>query len=297
MVYVLDHVGRYLQDIYRYGARARKQNGWVPDPDSPLADEYEAASEAEAALLRTASSFGEQRLVLAEEHLRVLGGLIRDPTTVYAVYSVARSVAELSARAWWLFAPGNAHIRLSRLHGERLYSFRQQENLAWPEVEEPQHTRREFLDRLHERQRQVEDEAARLGIDEVRRPKGTPLMEDLFAEDDDQLGAYIYGLLSAFTHGTQHAVVALIDKRRDEAGEDVALAANMFVGQVSSDATREAHAVSMALSSYMKAMRSMLKLFGWNPGQWGVFVAYTSAGLRQATRTAHEILARQQDEG
>lgn len=269
MVYVLEPGCQQVRRSVAVAHRERERWSFEPADGSQVAAERIDPRERVRQHVNDAVTTAGLRLVAVEEHLEAMVSLAMQPTTTYSVYTVARTVAEISARAWWLLDPDlDAEVRAWRGLLERLYSLRQQAQLPNSDAEDAQCREQEL-------RRQAED--AGLDIPSVYndRPAGTGLLGDVFGGSDRDLGVHTYKLLSAFTHGTSYALTEFIEPlgSADEHG--------IVQGQVQTHAGREATAFLMALTPYTEAVRHQFTVHGWPQGHLMSQLLYTTWELSQ----------------
>lgn len=273
MNYPLDAGSRLLTQIPALATEMREAARIRPIPDSTLDRQVHDEDDFVGGCVETAASTALLRMVGAEEHLATLGRLIFDPTTVYSTYSVARTAAELAARAWWLLDPDiDAGHRAERNLAERFYGFGQLINLGIEPASAHAKKRIGYYIK-----------AARAAGFDVRtdrqpprvrqaRPSGTKLLEEVYSGGD---GPLIYRLLSAFTHGTTYAMDQLILRHVDPGAEEER-SPGFLLAQVGTDHRREAMVALMALQPYIEASRRQAKLNGWDSRRLDAHLLYTS---------------------
>lgn len=126
-----DHAGQLLKELFDTAGAEREANTKRPHPKSRAATEGSELSAFKRERLVDAYSLVDFRLLAVEDHLRALAPVIGPGGGFYAVYSVARTCAEVSVRAWWLIAPQlNAEQRVERVLTDMLDDCRQQAHLG-----------------------------------------------------------------------------------------------------------------------------------------------------------------------
>lgn len=261
MVYMLDRAASYLLKVPALGADFR-QTGHAPGSTAARLEamEGDVGSFADAAV-----KFGLQQLAVVEDHLATLGRIVADQMCVYSTYTVSRTAAEIGARAGWLLEVDlSDKDRTARFVAARMYSEKEQGNLAIRGVKEKTGAKRKEL-----RERAS---SARLNLPSY--PGAAKLLSEMFShEQDERIGATMYQLHSAFTHGTLYAIMAMVHEL-DRESERV------ITGQVRTDAATEAQTVLLAFIPYMSAMRAATELYG-QPWQRLAFLPYLSAEVRR----------------
>jgi hypothetical protein len=192
---------------------------------------------------------------------------------VYSIYTLARTVAEVSARAWWLLDPSiGSGGRAERGLAERIYALTEVGKLPIDGIAD--HTR----GRIVELRRLAQAEGLSISR-QHGRPGGGEVLRGVFGDDEESrlLGDHTYKLLSAFTHGTSYALQRLIH-RDTMRGSEVD---GMGRVQVGTTANNEAVALLMAFLPYMEATRRQFALHGWDARQLSSQLVYTSSELRR----------------
>lgn len=271
MAYALEPSAKDMERTVRLADAVRERHGRRRQPGSQFDDELAAAGDTRAGQhLHDGVGLAGLRIIVAGEHLESLAALVRSESTIYSVYTVARTAAEVAARAWWLLDPsiGGAD-RAQRSLADELYSLDRREDLGG-ELAGNARARREELRRL------ADDENLHVK-DRNRRPGGTALMREVFGivrgHDDDQ-GAIVYRLLSAFTHGTGYALNMLLEPTGEPDAE------GLLPTQVQTGVAWEATVCLMAFRPYRAALDAQRRLHGWHASGLLSQAAYTSAGLR-----------------
>jgi hypothetical protein len=280
MAYVLQAACELLEAIRQVAERERAVNRHVPAAGSQAEHELDGQPIAVQQALTTARTLANLRLVVVEEHLASMARCVSDAQGVYAVYTLARTAAELSARAWWLLDPDlGPRRRASRAWVERRYSAQQVRRL-------PAFSRERAASNQAHLQ-QVEREGARGGLTAGkadRRPDGTSLMASVF-EQAPELGEYAYQRLAAFTHGTAYALAAFL--RLAAPAPEGALSG---MTQITTTAVHDAEGLHLALIPYMKAVDRFTTYCAWPADEWRSHLAYTSSEIGNAREQAAAAL-------
>lgn len=269
MVYPLVSSCRDVERTVEAAEAVRDQNRGARTENSTLDRQVSETAGRVRRHVLDAASTGGMRLVMVEDHLRSMAWLGRSEALIYSLYTVARTVAEVASRAWWLLGPSlDAEDRAQRGLAERQYSLQQQKGLG-------------LVEDADERIRDLRSLAARDGLHLQRRNRrpndAAGLVGDAFDETDRGLGESNYKLLSAYTHGTTYALTSLV---APIGGSDDEGIVNV---QVQTGPAWEAIAFLMAFIPYMRALDAQVTLYGWE-GQaqrLRAQAAYTSSGLRQ----------------
>jgi hypothetical protein len=171
---VLQPSAKDMERTVRLADEGREGHGRRRQPGSQLDDEFAAASGTRAGHHRhDGVNLAGLRIIVAGEHLESLAALVRSESTIYSVYTVARTTAEAAARAWWLLDPSNdGSDHAERSLADELYSHAQREELG-REFAGNARARREELRRL------ADDENLHIK-DRNRRLGGTGLMQQVF---------------------------------------------------------------------------------------------------------------------
>lgn len=245
----------------------RQAHGRERTPDSKLDVEVTESQDVVGREVLWAADVGRLRLEMVDEHIRTVASLTRQTEIFFALYTVARTAAEVSARAWWLLNPSlSASDRAARSIADQQYSFQQLQS------------RSENRERATQRSRELESLANRHGIQPSkrnRRPDASGLLDILFADDDHQLGSFVYELLSAFTHGTQYALLQMLAPVGEVNDEDI------ITTQMRTGAAWEASVLLMAMLPYLRAVEAQATLHGWPTRELDAQARYTVSGLRQ----------------
>lgn len=283
MGYALDQLGGYLEEIQQHSTLVRRKV--TPAPGSQAAREKDGCSPEVWAFIRQGVLLANTRLVVAEEHLATLGKLVRDTRSVYSVYTVARTAAEISALAWWLLDPEiSVAERAGRGVGQRLYSIQQQGELPVENAKADAKKRR----------REVLAQADRAGVTPVYVKSATNLVgrihatgmpQDKEADKLQRLGKVQYKLHSAFTHGTTYALQHLMQpatpEERERMADMVDGDADTTLMRVGTEASSEVVAVMGALLPYWAAAKSFMAYTGRHSQRWLSYVTYTIGEARQ----------------
>jgi hypothetical protein len=149
VAYVLEPSAKDMERTVRLADAVRERHGRRRQPGSQFDDELAAANDTRAGQhLHDGVNLAGLRIIVASEHLESLTALVRSESTIYSVYTVARTAAEVGARAWWLFDPSiDGSDCVQRSLADELYSLDQRENLGG-EFAENARARREELRRL-----------------------------------------------------------------------------------------------------------------------------------------------------
>jgi hypothetical protein len=218
-------------------------------------------------------------LPAAGECLRGLRQLYQKPMALYAFQSVARSVIELSARAWWMLDPQvDASTRTARYfvsqltsikrqdqvgafgvgsnsaYGLRLHAFLEQARRAGLEVNSgkgtaPITTSEPFI-----------GDTSLLktpsGFNGVREPKGGDLVEEFISAIGSSHGRQWWAQLSGISHGTTYALIQhLVFEPNDKS--------DVLSTRLSLSTTTAMRTAYVATDAYLGAIETYAKLFGF----------------------------------
>lgn len=271
MTYALEPSAKHMERTVRLADAVRERYGRRRQPGSQFDDELAAAGDTRAGQhLHDGVNLAGLRIIVAGEHLESLAALVRSESIIYPVYTVARTAAEVAARAWWLLDPSiDGADRAQRSLTDELFNLEQREDLGG-EYAGNARARREELHRLGD------DENLHVK-DRNQRPGGTALMRKVFRDIrglDDEQGAIVYQLLSAFTHGTGYALNMLLEPTGEPDAEGI------LPTQVQTAVAWEATVCLMAFRPYRAALYAQRRLHEWDASELLSQAAYTSAGLR-----------------
>lgn len=269
--YPLDRAAGYLGRIPVIAARMRAATGERPADGSPLRRQVDEAGDAGSFILDGYSG-AVGRLAVAEDHLAALGQLIADRQRVFPQYTVARTAAEVAARAWWFADPAlTPQRRARRGFVDRHHSLSAQLSVASPDLRPG----------IQDRRRAVEQKATRAGVGSARGdrwPDASNLLRELW--EDQHLGGSIYALLSSHGHGALFSIVYMLGRPADEGdGGDYLRRA-----QVQAPVEREAMLVTMALKPYLAAVTRMVDVCSWGWDELRSHLAYLSGEVSQILR-------------
>lgn len=281
MAYALDQLGRYLENIRENSTRLRTEV--TPAHGSLAAQEAASVTSEQRDFIRQGILLANARLVVAEEHLATVGRCVRDPSTLYSVYTVARATSEIAALAWWLLNPKiSAMERAGRSVGQRLYSIKESGDLPVGEARRTAQARR----------RHLLSKAAAAGVTPVYVGSVTDLVGAVHSteaaaehvDDERDVGRLLYKMHSAFTHGTAYAIQYLMRHASDDAGSPVPVAPDVDEDtvwmQVYTDAKTEVVAVMGALLPYLAAAKAFMAYTGRDSETWRSYIVYTLGEAR-----------------
>lgn len=213
----------------------------------------------------------------AEEHLSAAGRLVMAPGVIRPVFTVARAVGELSARAHWMLDPAvDRRARVERWLLDELSSLTERRRLGqgWATG----------VDSVEAR---LVGQAAAAGIkvvatrrgyqvdSETRPPTTTEVMSDLYGEvgDEFDIGRLLYKATSAVVHGTAYGLMRHV-KVVERSGTGLATA------RVSITVQEEAETVVGALLGYLRAAKHYVELYGVGHDTWTPAVIYAAQEFR-----------------
>jgi hypothetical protein len=273
MTYVLEQGAGYLRQCVEMAGRVRDEAGIEALAGSQLLQELAETTGRRHQHVLDAVSIAAFRMAAADDHLLAVSRLVPHPSAVYSIYTLARTVAEVSARAWWLLDPSiGSGGRAERGLAERIYGITEAGKLPIEGIAE--HTRA----RVAELRRLAQAEGLSISR-EHKSPGGGEVLRELMGRDEESrsLGDHTYKLLSAFTHGTSYALQQLIHRDTIRGSE----IDGMGQVQVGTSASKEAVALLMAFLPYMEATQRQSVLHGWDASQLSSQLLYTSSELRR----------------
>lgn len=278
MPYALEQASRYIDESLALARRLRDQVDREPTTGSLAVTEPADKDPFVRAQLREAYTTGSLLITVAEDHLAAIARLIRDPAAIFSVYSLARTCAEVSARATWLLDPAiDAAERVRRMVGVSLYSRSEEIRALEPvtDVGGLEASRAAFKDQAQAAG--VVDGDHHLGGMAVLRYASQRAGEE---EAQAMRSDLLYRHLSAFTHGTLYGLRELVrrDTARPTAQEGIVAAA------VGTTAAREATTVIAAWSPYQAAVSLQFRLNGWDDQHLLGSLIYTSGELQNRMR-------------
>lgn len=279
MTYVLDRLGELLQEVPEHAQRARGAGG--RRAGSPASIEQIGASAALRPFVEQARAFAGIRMMVAEEHVGTLGGLARQETAIYSVYSVGRVVTELSARAWWLLEPGiRARRRAGRAVADRLYSIHEQTKLVPEGHGEP-------LEEAERKKAELRERAADAGFEPEFPPPTTDLANRLMHDegDEDDFGAFTYRLLSAYSHGTLYAINRMVQPLEGVESDEL----GTITAHTTTTATQEADALLLAMLPFMRAASRAAHYSGWGDEDYGRHLDGIIREVKRARQLAERL--------
>ncbi len=230
--------------------------------------------------VRTAHALTHALMDSALTHVRALALLYVDSPPAMAPTTVARSVMEAAATAWWIMESGiGARSRVARVTSERLRSAREASK-AIIHLEGPINP-----GDYSETEEQVRAYAIALGlvaaegdprIDGQVRPNSTDLISKLF-ETDSALNRsqeqMVYPVYSGVAHGLLYGIMQFLRPVEIE-------------GQVRLIWQTDPHitdaVVSYALAVVVAAMDRVLAVMGWDVTTWNAFKVHPRRILRRA---------------
>lgn len=277
MVYVLTEAGRLLQQIPELGREMRGLSH--PRADSPVRREQIGTSAAIAPFVEQARTLAGLRIVVAEEHIGIIGQLVPDRHVVFSIYSLARVVTEMCARSWWLLDPKlTATQRASRVVRDRLSSIDEQGELIRKTTgDEPP----EWLGDPKEVRAQVMDKARAAGVQPAPYRSATKMVDDLLADDtEDRVGTYTYKLLSAFSHGTIYALSQLIGVPEGSETDEL----GTFTAVAGTDYRQEVRALMMAMVPFVRTTHRQMLYNGWSDEAYAQHLVNTVSELQRCSK-------------
>lgn len=208
----------------------------------------------------------------ALDHLYALATLLTGPTSVYAPFTVARSVVEISAQTWFRLEPGiGAEERTIRYVNSRLRSLWEQAQLfdkdERPESQEQQNRAYGRMDEVVAAARAQNLQARGRG-DGRRAPwvgtahKGTlGLADDCISSAVPGLGSLYWRLLSSMAHGQTHGLVQAFTSSTDGTAPSIEGSA---VGQLSLSAQQAALRAAGAPMACIAMLDRFYEYLGWD---------------------------------
>ncbi|MBN1121819.1 MAG: hypothetical protein JXJ17_12125 [Anaerolineae bacterium] len=229
------------------------ENSNQPAPGCKSITESQEFSDSE--LVDTAYAQAGTLIEVAADHLSALTRVLQEPVQTIAPYNCVRAVLETSAIAAWILDPSlDARSRVSRSFAFRYEGLEQQLKFvrAWNE--------KELIDKAKERIEYVEKKASALGFKSVPSKKGCRIAEKMPSNVDvirDVLDEEVnYRLLSAMTHGHHWAYLQL-GFRVIPDGEHGFLEKNLETIYI-------VYLCSIAVNAFLKPVRSLTQLYGWD---------------------------------
>ena len=262
-----------LNETARRFHEVRESNGLQPAPGSKAAEAI-AQQGSMAGLwgrLPTQDALGQAdlRLVAGMDHLGALHQLISQGEAVFALASLARSVMECSARAWWLLDPAiDGHTRILRGLVDRSSGLLGMAQIPEPPIQARAQALLELIERgaeEHGLKLEIDRRARRVTLGEVAMPGYLSLIR---AQLDD-MGEMAWRDLAAVAHAELPALISRLQFLPDNPPQEatsgtVLVAANPSMAQLT---TR----VGIALHSYIEAAGRSIELMGWSMMEWRAF--------------------------
>lgn len=278
MPYVLDHLGQLFERIPELAGQTRGYGG--ARAGSPVERELIGASAALRPLVEQARTAAALRMAVAEEHMGVIGGLVRNERVVFSIYSLARVVAEMAARTWWLLDPRlTARERASRILRDRLYSIDEQVALVRGTFRDDEALDLGWSKDPADARNRVVRQAEEAGVTPADVRGTTTLLEDLLKDESitSRLGTYSYKVLSAFSHGTLFALHDLVSRASDAEVDDL----GTVTGIAGTTYQQELHALQMALLPFMRATHRIMEFNGWSDMEYAQHMVDTADELER----------------
>jgi hypothetical protein len=219
--------------------------------------------------VRTAHALTHALMDTVLTHVRALALLYVDSPPAMAPTTVARSVMEAGATAWWIMEPGiGPRCRVARVTSERLRSAREAAKAIsqLPESVDPAD--------YSETEQQVRDYATALGlaamqgdprIDGQVRPNSTDLISSLFETDtalNRNQARMVYPVYSGVAHALLYGVMQFL--RPTVINGEARLIWNTDPHII--DAV-----VSYTLAVVIAAMDRVLAVMGWDAASWNTW--------------------------
>lgn len=206
------------------------------------------------------------------DHLLAVATLLTGPASVYAPFTVARSVIEISAQTWYRLEPDiGAEERTLRHVNSRLRSLWEQAQLVSKDESPEARTQR---DHAHRRMDEIVAAARARNIPargrgDGRRPpslgnghKGTlGLADECISSTVPGLGSTYWRLLSSMAHGQQHGLVQAFAAAVDSRAPVVEGAS---VGQLSLSAQQAALRAAGAPLACIAMLDRLYTYLGWD---------------------------------
>jgi hypothetical protein len=254
----------------------RDAAGSLPAADSPAMAEVAQESNFRggepwgADPVGAAHSQAQLLVFAAEDCARSLVRLLAPgPTPVYSHTVVARATLELAGRAWWLLEPAiSVRLRIARGMNERIYALSQQIRLPLPaeEREGARKRRTALLDegsKLKFKKGRV-DRKTPPHLDE-RRPGQTELIKSMLRmENDESLGAFVYGFYSAVAHGTLFGLTSSVSSEHP----NMPKTPGVTWGAIVTSSGDVVSVLSAVIIGWVEAIRRRNSLFGWESVSW-----------------------------
>lgn len=216
--------------------------------------------------VRTAHTLTHALMDTVLTHVRALALLYVDEPPAMTTATIARSVMETGATAWWIMEPGiGARCRVARVTSERLRSSYEAAkaitHLAGP-INPGDYSQTEA---------QVRDYASALGlqaavgdprIDGQVRPSSTDLISRLYETEsalDRSQSRVVYPVYSGVAHGLLYGIMQFL--RPVEVDGRVIL-------RWQTDPQVVDAVVSYTLAVMVAAMDRILAVMGWEPAEW-----------------------------
>jgi hypothetical protein len=201
----------------------------------------------------------------AEQFMIAIGQLYVIPMSIFGYQTVARSLVETSAKAWWLIDPQiDLPTRVARHHVDQLeniYDLRKLE--ASPGTKSMYDLRiRGLFDSatslgLQGTRQKLKDgsDGDLIGFDGVVPPKATDLVNDFFAAIDFSDGDRWYRIVSGVAHGGAHGLLRHFDLHLTERAYRGYLTPRLDRHEISNFA-------ALAIHSYLGAIQAFAEAFG-----------------------------------
>ncbi|MBA3622654.1 MAG: hypothetical protein H0W51_10120 [Euzebyales bacterium] len=260
----------YMARIPLIAGQIRATHNFTFAPKSQLARESAELGDNAAAFVTDGFTAAVARIVAAEDHLSAIAHLVQDEYRVFPQYTVARGCSEIAALAWWFLDPDISGMRRAhRGFEDRKASLLAQRGLRIPDA--AQHAQR----RLYELDKSGNQ--AKLGKvgSADRWPSPTDALRDVWGSASDPLfGDVVYGLLSAFGHGTLYALTSM-------AGAEVEGTREGRVSLRVLETNPKQQALMMLLASmpYASATTRLLETAGWAGEDLSAHLAYMNRDL------------------
>jgi hypothetical protein len=198
------------------------------------------------------------RLHAAADHLHTLSLALGPPPMVFSVFTLARAVLEIGARAWWLLDPTiGARERAARHLTENLYSFWETAQLGDQMADggTPQDRIARTIEWAEQNAFTVKSAKGRATSIDEARPSATSLMDQMLPD----LGPAAFKGWSAVAHVTTGGMVSAFNftTSDDGTGSDPS---------IRSDAI--ANVIFTVLFAYEKAFGRAVEVLGWDTSVW-----------------------------
>ncbi|MGH2557050.1 MAG: hypothetical protein ACRDHO_15245 [Actinomycetota bacterium] len=230
--------------------------------------------------VQDAYSIALLRLGSAGDHMESLARLHDDPSLVFGPASVARTILENCARAWWLFAPEiDVRTRIVRGFTERMNSLIEISRFPIPQVRQHGQSR---LDRFANGV-----EAAGFHVVRDRRTGEPTCVEKQRPDATTVIGAQLgdmgeaaYRDLSAVAHGSQHGIISRVEK---VTAMPTPPGISLVAPAIRPEEVRTK--IAIAVMSYERAFDRRIDLFGWDLTDWKAWKTESGRALHRLLRS------------